>query len=160
MAIDDLDLHRPDAPPPAPPVRSRESASALRWVVVACAGVIAGGLLTYWWMSRSQLTTATPAPTTATDVAVGSSRPKRQAIDLPSLDGSDTLLRELIATLSRHPTLARFLATPGLVRGTTLAVVQIGDGRTPSVPLQALRPSTRGGSIRPATRAGMPASPH
>lgn len=94
-------------------------------------------------MSRVQPATPTPAPTTATDVAIGSNRPKRQAINLPSLDASDSLLGELIAALSRNPSLARLLATRDLVRATTLAVVQIGQGRTPATPLKALRPPTR-----------------
>jgi hypothetical protein len=52
------------------------------------------------------------------------------------------LVRSLVSALSQHPTLARFLATRGLVRASTLAVVQIGDGRTPDRPLLSLRPST------------------
>jgi hypothetical protein len=94
-------------------------------------------------MSRSQPETATPAPTTATDVAVGSNRPERQPLDLPSLDVSDRFIAGLVSALSQHPTLARMLATPGLVRSTTLAVVQIGQGRTPSDPLKVLRPASR-----------------
>jgi len=140
MAHDDLPLHRPT--PPVPPPSGR-SASPTRWVVVGAGAVIAGALLTLWWMSRAQPDTATPAPITATDVTVGSKRPKRQSIDLPSLDESDSVLRDFVSALSKHPTLARFLATRGLVRATTLAVSQIGEGRTPAVPLSALRPSTR-----------------
>jgi len=45
--------------------------------------------------------------------------------------------------LSPHPTLARLLATPGLVRGATLTVVQIGEGRSPAAPLKVLRPPIR-----------------
>src|SRR5262245_15621173 len=120
MAIDDLPLERSGSgPPSAPP----PGASPLRWIAVALAGVLAGGLMMFWWMSRVQPGTAVPAPTTATDVAVGSNRPKRQPIDLPSLDASDSMLSALVSALSKHPTLARLLATPGLVRQTTLAVV-------------------------------------
>jgi hypothetical protein len=141
MGLDDLRLDRTATPTPAepPPV----GASSLRWIAVGAAGVIAGGLLTFWWMSRAQPDTAAPAPTTATEVAVGSNRPKRQFMDLPALDASDTWLANLVSGLSRHPTLARLLATPDLVRGTTLAVVQISEGRTPAVPLKVLRPPTR-----------------
>ena len=48
------------------------------------------------------------------------------------------------------PLLARLLATRELVRNMTLAVVQIGDGRTPAASLATLRP--RSGS-RPARTA-------
>jgi hypothetical protein len=142
MALDDLPLGSSRSSPPADTSRSAPP-GPLRWVVVGAGGLIAGALLTFWWMSRSQPPTATPAPTVATDVAVTSNRPKRQPIDLPALDDSDSKLAELISTLSRHPTLAQLLATRGLVRATTLAVVQISEGRTPADPLKALRPATR-----------------
>src|ERR1700680_1881032 len=115
MTFDDLPLGqtsapdpglRPETPPPSP----------TRWVVVGALAVVAGALLALWWISRAKLDTATIAPTTATDVAVGSNRPKRQPIPLPSLAGSDGLLREMIAALSHHPLLARLIATDGLVR--------------------------------------------
>src|SRR4030095_13800633 len=35
------------------------------------------------------------------------------------------------------------LAQPGIVRAAVLAVVQIGDGKTPAVPLDAMRPAER-----------------
>jgi hypothetical protein len=141
MAFEEIPLVRPveRSPidePPAPPSR-------WRWVAVALAGVAAGGALAFWWMSRSLPETATPAPTIATDVAVGSNRPQRQAMDLPSLDTSDHFLAGLVAALSQNPTLARLIATPGLVRATTLAVIQIGQGRTPADPLKVLRPASR-----------------
>jgi hypothetical protein len=58
----------------------------------------------------------------------------RQPLNLPALGESDALLRQLVQTLSQNPTLSRLLATPQLVRGATLAVVQVGDGRTPVDP--------------------------
>ena len=141
MAFEEIPLDRSgqrapiDEPPPAP--------SRWRWVAVALAGVVAGGGLVYWWMSRAQPETATPAPTIATDVAVGSNRPQRQPMDLPSLETSDRFLAGLVAALSQNPVLARLIATPGLVRASTLAVVQIGQGRTPADPLKVLRPVMR-----------------
>jgi hypothetical protein len=149
MAFDDLHLDRSgepaaldvQTPPPSP----------WRWVIAAVAGIAAGAALTFWWMSRSLPETATPAPTTATDVAVGSNRPERQPMDLPSLDVSDRFIAGLVSALSQHPTLARMLATPGLVRSTTLAVVQIGQGRTPSDPLKLLRPPSRVGIVGTAS---------
>jgi hypothetical protein len=140
MSYDDLPLHRPSHPPAS---EGRTGPSPWRWAIVGIAGLAAGAVLTFWWLGRAQPPTATPAPTSATDVAIASKRPTRQFISLPSLEGSDTLIAELVAGLSKHPTLARLLATDGLVRGATLAVVQIGDGRTPAGPLQVLRPTAR-----------------
>jgi len=141
MAFDDHPLertnpqHTPETPPPSP--------SWLRGIVVGLAGVLAGAVLMFWWMSRVQPTPAAPPSPTAPDVAVGSNRPKRQSIELPPLDDSDTALRELVSALSKHPTLARLLTTSGLARAAAMAVVQIGDGRTPIEPLKVLRPATR-----------------
>jgi len=95
-----------------------------------------------WWLSRIRVEPAPPTFANASDVRATSPRPKSQAINLPPLDASDELLQEVLSTLSNHPTLARLLTTPTLARNGTLAVVQIGAGRTPAVPLKALRPST------------------
>jgi hypothetical protein len=132
MAFDDLPL-RDAAPEPSPP---RHTASPTRWIVL-------GAVLVVWWMGRSQPEPVSPAYASGTDASVASSRPRSQPLDLPPLDASDEFLRRLLAALSANPTLARFLATPSLVRAAALAVVQLGDGRTPATPLQALRPTTR-----------------
>ena len=136
-------LDRPTAQTSLPPAPPRPPGSAVRWVVVGLCALAGGAGLMFWWLSRAQPAPTHPAPTAATDVAVGSNRPKQQDLDLPPLDSSDTFLHDLIAALSQNPTLARLLATPGLVRGATLAVVQIGDGRTPMTPMKVLRPQAR-----------------
>lgn len=145
MALDDLPLDRPSPPassftPPPEPARG----SLVRWIVVGVAGVAAGGLLAYLWMSRTPSTPAAPPAATAPEVAASpSSRPVRQPLSLPRLDESDAFIRELVSLLSKNPTLARLVATPGIVGATTKGVVQIGDGRTPIEWLRVLRPSTR-----------------
>ena len=94
-------------------------------------------------MTRAQPDQIPPGPTTATEGAVTSHRPQREPWDLPTLDNSDEIFRDAVAVLSKNPTLTRLMATEGLVRATALAVIQIGDGKTPDVPLKVLRPSTR-----------------
>lgn len=143
MPYDDLPL-RPGAGQRPPPVPMPPSGSSpLRWVAVGAVALVVGAALAFWWMTRAQLEEPLPAPTAATDGAQTSNRPSRQPIELPDLDGSDVFFRNLVGVLSRHPVMARLLATDGLVRRAVLAVEQIGDGRTPSVPLMALRPPTR-----------------
>ncbi len=142
MPYDDLPLD-PRRPPTGPPVPSPSHRAATRWAVVVAAAVVAASALAFWWLNRTQPTPTSPAPTTATDVAIKSNRPKRQVIDLPPLAESDGLLRQLVSALSQHPLLARLLASPALVEAATLTVVQIGDGRTPALHLRALRPITR-----------------
>lgn len=142
MTLDDLPLEHsgPSTPPPEPPA-SRTSIT--RWAVVIVAAMAAGALLMFWWMSRSQVDPATPAPTMATEMPTGSNRPSPQPLNLPDLANSDRMLREMVSVLSRHPMLVRLLATDELIRSAVLAVVQIGDGKTPATPLSVLRPTER-----------------
>lgn len=148
MAFDDLMLDRPAHPKPSAP---KPQSGPTRWVVLGAAAIVAIALLALWWMSRNQPDAAVPAPTPTTDAGARSNRPKRQEIDLPALDQSDDTLRHYVALLSKHPLLARLLATQGLVRGATLAVVQIGDGRTPAVPFAVLQPSAHASIIGTTT---------
>ena len=122
-------------PPPAP--------SPTRWIVLGAAALVLGAGLTWWWLSRAQPSTVPPAATAATEAAVPRNRPKSQNWDLPSLDDSDSFLRPLVAALSQRPELARLLATQSLIRNVTLAIVQIGDGKTPATPFAVLRPTSR-----------------
>ena len=144
MAFDDLPLDRPDTDPaPYSPPPEPERGPWLRWAAVGLAGLVLGGLLTFWWMSRSRPTPATAAPSATAAEAATPVRPTPQNLDLPTLIDSDSFIRDLVSALSTHPTLARLLATPSLVRGFTAAVIQIGDGRTPVAWLSGLRPATR-----------------
>jgi len=142
MPYDDLPLRSgsgPSAPPPLPPPAS----SAARWIVVGAVALATGAILTFWWMTRAQPNETLPAPTEASDSARTPNRPQRQPLELPTLESSDTLFRDLVGVLSRNPLLARLLATDGLVRAAVLSVDQIGDGRTPALPLSPMRPPTR-----------------
>lgn len=142
MPYDDLPLRSsPGLPTPPPPPAS--GPSALRWFVVGVVAVAAGAALAFWWMTRAQPGEPLPAPTTASDGALAGNRPQRQPMELPALDGSDSFFRDLIGALSRHPLLARAITPEGLIRRVVLAVEQIADGRTPSVPLTTLRPASR-----------------
>jgi hypothetical protein len=146
MAYEDLPLDRgmkSPSPPPrsAPPPPPRPSSSA-RWIIVAAAVVVVGGVLYWWWLTRAQPRPAAPAPS-STEVAIGQPRPSRQPLDLPPLNASDAFVRQAFETLSKHPLLARLFATDLLIRNTVLAVEQIGEGKTPSIPLKVLQPATR-----------------
>jgi hypothetical protein len=139
MPYDDLPLGQPIAPPPP----QRPASSISRWVVAVAAVVAVGGGLYLWWLTRLPAQPAAPAPTTATEAAVGTNRPAPQPIELPALGESDSLVRKLVSTLSRHPQLARLLATNQLITGAVLTMEQIGDGKTPAAPLKVLRPGFR-----------------
>jgi hypothetical protein len=138
MGLEDFPLER--TPPPR---QSSERPSPSRWVILGAGTVVALALLGLWWTSRARLPEVTLAPTSPTDAARAPGRPNPQPLRLPPLAESDSELRKWIAALSRHPLLTRVLAQPGIVRAAVLAVVQIGDGKTPVVPLDAMRPADR-----------------
>jgi hypothetical protein len=62
------------------------------------------------------------------------------AIDLPPLDQTDAVVRDLVKALSSHPSVAAWLATDGLIRNFTVSVANVAEGRTPSRHLSRLRP--------------------
>ena len=65
----------------------------------------------------------------------------RLRIDVPPLDETDPLVRQLVQALSSHPRIAAWLATEGLIRQFTVVAHSIEDGRSPVGQLKVLRPS-------------------
>jgi DUF3014 family protein len=64
-------------------------------------------------------------------------------VDLPPLDESDALVRDLVKKLSMHPQIAAWLATDDLIRNLTVVVVNVAEGNTPAGHLGVLRPSSK-----------------
>ena len=64
-----------------------------------------------------------------------------EPIELPPLDETDTLVRQLVGALSSHPGVVAWLATNGLIRNFVVAVENISIGRTPAGRLRPLRPT-------------------
>jgi hypothetical protein len=130
-------------PPDAPPGRRIP-----RWVIVPAVIGLVAGLVYFVWIARRPASHAQPAPTTSTEIPLRAAPPLALPDEpLPPLSQSDGFIRRVVALLSGHPTLARWLASGGLVARTALAVEQAGDGRTPSVPFQFARPSSRASTI-------------
>lgn len=63
-----------------------------------------------------------------------------ETIDLPPLDQSDAVVRQLVGRLSSHPTVAAWLTTDQLIRNFTTVVLNVSNGRMPSAQLATLRP--------------------
>jgi hypothetical protein len=116
------------------------------WVLAIIAAVLlAGGAGFYYFYWRR----VQPAPAdvrTATEQAVApaaTAKPLPEAgetIDLPPLDETDAIVRELVARLSSHPTVAAWLTTDQLIRNFTVVVENISSGRTPAGHLGKVRP--------------------
>lgn len=61
-------------------------------------------------------------------------------IVLPTLDESDTVVREIVSAVSNHPRLAAWLVGEGLVRRFTVVIDNIADGVSPRRHLGFLKP--------------------
>ena len=105
------------------------TAAAVAWLVVV-------------WRQNTQ-PVATPADTKPAAESAATPRSlgvAAEPIELPPLADTDPLVRRLVAALSAHPTVARWLATSGLLRTFVVAVENIAHGASPARHLPALRP--------------------
>jgi hypothetical protein len=143
--LNDYKLERSDdAPLALPPPRS--TSYAVWGAVIVAAIVVAGGI----WYITSQRQPAAPVAVAApvSPPATVPERPKAplvQAadIDLPPLAQTDPIVRELVARLSSHPTIAAWLTTKGLIANFTVVTITIAEGRTPARFLQPIAPRGR-----------------
>ena len=142
MDLGDLELERSDdAPITVPTPRSANYgvwATALATAIVVAVGA--------WFVTSRKQPPALPATTVPAapqaTVPERSEAPLVQAmdVDLPPLPQSDPIVRELVARLSSHPTIAAWLATKGLIANFTLVTLTIADGRTPAQFLRSIAP--------------------
>ena len=113
------------------------------WIALLVLG-IAVGLAVYVALGRR--TPAPPPPPQAGSQAERQPQPLGSdalSVDVPPLDESDAVVRDLAKRISSHPAVIAWLATNGLIRNFTVVVVNVADGATPAGQLQVLRPSSR-----------------
>jgi hypothetical protein len=145
--LDDLDLERSGEEPPPPPPRSPNYAL---WATAIVAAVLVGGGV---WYVTSKGPASSPPATNVPAAAPQATVPERpesplvQAsdIDLPPLAETDPVVRQLVAHLSSHPTIAALLTTKGLIANFTVSTLTIAEGRTP---VRFLRPIAPRGRFR------------
>jgi hypothetical protein len=124
---------------PGPSSRTPLAIAAVVMLVVAA---VTAYIL--WPAGRSTEPALVEAPAPALDRPAGPERPLGAAaepVELPPLAESDLLVRELVRTLSSHPSVTAWLATDNLIRNFTVVVDNIGRGNSPSAHLTALRPA-------------------
>lgn len=150
--LNDYKLERSDeAPVTLPPPRST---NYVVWAAAIVATiVVAGGV---WYVTSQRQPSSPPAVTVpAAPPATVPARPdaplvEAADIDLPPLPQTDPIVRELVARLSSHPTIAAWLATKGLIANFTVVTLNIAEGRSPA---QFLGPIAPRGRFR-TTRSG------
>jgi hypothetical protein len=138
--LPDFDLHRTtsESDLPTPPARRVGV-----WIAVALL-IVAAGAAAYVAFWRRPVPPAQSARATPAAAAPAASPPlggKGDAITLPPLDASDTLVRTLVQGLTESPAVMAWLPTTGLIRNFTVVVANIAEGPTPAKHVKVLRPA-------------------
>lgn len=110
------------------------------WAVVAllAVAVLAGGYFMFVRNRKAEPVAAAPAVADQPQPLGGGAAP----IVVPALDESDSMVRDLVRSLSSHPLIAAWLATDGLIRNFTVVTVNVSEGKTPAGDLRVLRPAS------------------
>jgi DUF3014 family protein len=85
---------------------------------------------------------AQPAPAARAESPARPLGGDAEAIDVPPLGESDSVVRDLVRRITSHPAALSWLATNGLIRNFTVVVANVVEGITPSAHLRTLRPAT------------------
>ncbi len=125
------------------PTEARRRRVPRVWPWALLLALLAGGLGYYLWSRGRPTAPAPPEPVapaaeTQPDDAPPPAPPR---VDLPSLEASDPWMREVVAQLSAHPALLRWLATDELVRRFVAAVDNVAEGRSPRPHIGFLQPA-------------------
>ena len=140
----DSQARDPISPPPPPKTTGRV-------LVVAAASFLVVGAIAAFFLMRPSDEPASPGARTvaATEPNPPASRaplgPEVEARELPPIDLTDPIVRELLGALSSRPELAAWLATDGLVRNVVASIDAVANGTSPSAQLRPLAP------VRPFT---------
>lgn len=144
--------HTSDEPP------RNDSRRPMLWALAAVAAIVLGVLLWLAFRTRTPESETASAPPTVPQTAQDAEL-TRTPENLPSLDGSDDLVRTLVRTLSSRPELATWLANDDLIRGFVAMVDNIARGASPRAfladfaPRQPFRGSGSGAKLRADPRS-------
>jgi Protein of unknown function (DUF3014) len=130
--FDEVELERPAVPTPPPQPRWIRGLALLALVLA---------LLAVWYYRRVASPTADHVYVDRQPVVAQPAAPSPAASDLPPLDQTDALVRDLVRALSSHPIIASWLTTDQLIRNFTVAVDNVAEGDTPARHLQTIKPA-------------------
>lgn len=136
--VSEYELQKSEPPTGSPTYRPPP---LIPWVVIAV--LIAAGAGLFYYLRREPPPAASSAVNETEVPVAGPERPLGadvEPIDLPPLDDTDPLVRDLVRTLSSHPRVLAWLTTNGLIRNFTVSVANVAAGRTPAPNLRVLRP--------------------
>jgi hypothetical protein len=106
--------------------------------------VVIGGVAAWWFLRRPDAPpAATRGAASAPAVeppAAAPPAPVERTIELPPLDASDTVLRQLVGRLSSNPQLVAWFANEDLARRFVAAVTNLAEGVSPAPHVGFLTP--------------------
>ena len=120
-----------------------DSGSGIGAVILAAIAVLAAAGAYYWYQrepAKAPSSTGSSQARPATPEARGAGEPGEN-IEVPPLNESDEVVRQLVRRLSGHPTVAAWLTTDGLIRNFTVVTVNIANGGRAERHLGKLAPS-------------------
>jgi DUF3014 family protein len=136
--VNDFELVKTSDEPPIPRAATRPS-----WLWLVAVPLVVGTAAAFFLVA-SHRNRQLPAQTTQADTpGKALVRPLGGTainIDVPPLDQSDPVVRELVRQLTSNPRIAAWLATDGLIRTFTVAVENVSGGSTPASRLRVWRP--------------------
>lgn len=134
--LQDFDLEPTEEGPKRGPLTG-PIAIAVGVIVVA----VLGFFVWRWSQQRQEPELAEEAAPAVEAPAPESEVPESTApVDLPTLADSDEWMREVVAQLSAHPELFRWLATEDLIRRFVVVVDNVAEGVSPRTHLEFLEP--------------------
>lgn len=140
-SMDDLPLD----PSPLRGVGGRPPRPIWPWIAgLAIVGAVAAGI----WYFRP---TPEPPPQPVAEVPQAPQPVPERAglgpavdpIDLPALDLTDPIVRDLIKRLSSRPEVLAWLTTDGLVRNIAVSIENVSEGRSPATHLGTIAPKQK-----------------
>jgi Protein of unknown function (DUF3014) len=142
--IDDFDLERSSGDPyiPARPPRT------YGWVIGTLVVLVLAGAAGYIILKQRAAPTRTASATPQRALDQTPAAPQApavvgEAVTLPPLAETDSIVREMVARLSSHAAVAAWLATKGLITNFAVVTLNISEGQSPSQHIRALAPSGR-----------------
>lgn len=136
--VSDFELERPPDMPGGEPPPTRVPV----WWIVAAGLFVVTAVVFYVVTSRRTPAPAETAGRTAANTPTN--RPlggDAERIDLPPLDQTDPLVRNLVQQIASHPSVAAWLTSDRLIRNFTAVVANVAEGPTPAVHLRVLKPA-------------------
>ncbi len=114
-------------------------------IVISVVVLLVLALGGYWFFGGEDppAETVVEAPPPAPAPTRPPAEPDPEPVELPGLDESDAIVRELVAALSSHPDVATWLVSDGMIRRFVVVVDNIANGANPSQHVPFMRPTTR-----------------